>query len=177
MIPKPDSRPARLFFGIVVDHPKTMVVCLLVLIAVMGFFAKDFKIDASAETLIRESDEDLRYARKIYSRYGIQDFLVIAYTPRGDLLSDKVLADIARLRDELEALPRVDSVVTILDVPILESPPLSIQELAGEMRTLTSPDVDRSMVRVELADSPLYQELLVSPDLKTTGIQINFPPR
>jgi hypothetical protein len=176
MILKPDSRAARLFFSIVVDHPKIVVACLLALIAAMGFFAKDFKIDASAETLIRESDEDLRYARKIYSRYGIQDFLVIAYTPRGDLLSDKVLADIARLRDELEALPRVDSVVTILDVPILESPPLSLQELAGEMRTLTSPGVDRAMVRAELADSPLYRELLVSPDLKTTGIQINFPP-
>jgi len=70
----------------------------------------------------------------------------------------------------------VESVVTILDVPILESPPLSLQELAGEMRTLTSPAVDRQMVRVELADSPLYRDLLVSPDLKTTGIQINFPP-
>jgi len=176
MIPKTESRPARLFFSIVVDHPKIVVACLLALIAIMGFFARDFKIDASAETLIRESDDDLRFARTIYSRYGIQDFLVIAYTPHQDLLSDKVLADIGRLRDELAALPRVESVVTILDVPILESPPLSLQELAGEMRTLTSPAVDRQMVRVELADSPLYRDLLVSPDLKTTGIQINFPP-
>lgn len=176
MIPKPDSRPTRLFFGIVIDHPKIVAACLLALIAVMGFFAKDFKIDASAETLIRESDDDLRYARMIYSRYGIQDFLVIAYTPNGDLLSDKVLADIGRLRDELAALPRVDSVVTLLDVPILESPPLSLQELAGEMRTLMSPGVDREMARKELANSPLYRDMLVSPDLKTTGIQINFPP-
>lgn len=176
MIPKSDSRAARLFFSIVADHPKIVVACLLALVAVMGFFAQDFKIDASAETLIQESDADLRYSRIIASRYGVQDFLIIAYTPRDDLLSDKVLADIGRLRDELAGLPRVDSVLTLLDVPILESPPLEIQELAGEMRTLMSPDVDREMVRVELANSPLYRNLLVSPDLKTTGIQINFPP-
>jgi uncharacterized protein len=176
MIPKTESRAARLFFSIVVDHPKIVVACLLALIAVMGFFARDFKIDASAETLIQESDADLRYSRIIASRYGVQDFLVIAYTPRDDLLSDKVLADIGRLRDELAGLPRVDSVLTLLDVPILESPPLEIQEFAGEMRTLMSPDVDREMVRVELANSPLYRDLLVSPDLKTTAIQINFPP-
>jgi uncharacterized protein len=176
MTSKMESRFARLFFSMVLDHPKIVVACLLVLVAVMGFFAKDFKIDASAETLIRETDEDLRYSRIIASRYGIQDFLVIAYTPREDLLSDKVLDDIGRLRDELAALPRVESVITLLDVPMLESPPLEIQELAGEMRTLLSPEVDRRMAREELATSPLYSELLVSPDLKTTGIQINFPP-
>jgi uncharacterized protein len=176
MIPRMDTRFSRLFFSMVLDHPKTVVACLLVLVAVMGFFAKDFKIDASAETLINETDEDLRYSRIIASRYGIQDFLVIAYTPREDLLSEKVLDDIGRLRDELAALPRVVSVVTLLDVPMLESPPLEIQELAGEMRTLMSPEVDRQMAREELATSPLYRELLVSPDLKTTGIQINFAP-
>jgi uncharacterized protein len=176
MNPKTESRSARLFFSLVVDHPKIVLACLLVLVAVMGFFAKDFKIDASAETLIQESDADLRYSRIVASRYGVQDFLVIAYTPRDDLLSDKVLADIGRLKDELAALPRVASVVTLLDVPMLESPPLEIQELAGEMRTLLSPGVDREMARKELANSPLYRNLLVSPDLKTTGIQINFPP-
>ncbi len=176
MTAKTESRFARLFFGIVLDHPKMAVVCLAVLVAVMGFFAKDFKIDASAETLIKKTDEDLHYSRIIASRYGIQDFLVIAYTPHEDLLSDKVLDDIGRLRDELAELPRVESVITILDVPMLESPPLEIQELAGEIPTLLSPEVDFEMARKELATSPLYRELLVSPDLKTTGIQINFPP-
>jgi len=68
----------------------------------------------------------------------------------------------------------VDSVVTILDVPLLESPRIPIKELAGNIPTLQSPSVDRRLARIEMKNSPLYKDLLVSPDLKTTAIQVNF---
>lgn len=160
--------------GVVITHPWKTMICLLCVVAGLGYFAKDFKIDASSETLIQENDESLRYARMIYSRYGIQDFLFIAYTPHGDLLSDAVLGDIKRLKTEIAALKRVDSVVTILDVPLLESPRIPIKELASKVPTLESPLVDRHLARIEMKNSPLYQNLLVSPDLKTTAIQVNF---
>lgn len=160
--------------GVVIRYPWKTMVCLLCVVAGLGYFAKDFKIDASSETLIQENDESLRYARQIYSRYGIQDFLFIAYTPHGDLLSDGVLADIKRLREDIAALSRVDSVITILDVPLLESPRIPIKELTGKIPTLASPTVDRSLARREMTTSPLYKDLLVSPDLKTTAIQVNF---
>ncbi|MBC2714026.1 MAG: RND family transporter [Desulfobacteraceae bacterium] len=171
---KTDSRTTRFFDKIIIGHPVAVLIVLLAVILVLGFFAKDFQIDASSETLIQENDEDLLLARQVYSRYGIQDFLVIAYTPHADLLSDEALDDIANLKKEFLQLDRVDSVITILDVPILESPPVSIQELAGEIPTLKSSGIDRSLARIELANSPVYRNLLVSPDLKTTGIQINF---
>jgi predicted RND superfamily exporter protein len=173
-MPKTDSLTTRFFDKIIISHPAVTLAILMAAILVLGFFAKDFQIDASSETLIQENDEDLRLSRQVYSRYGIQDFLVIAYTPRADLLSDEVLDDIANLKKDFLKLDRVDSVITLLDVPILESPPVSIQELAGEIPTLKSPGIDRSLARVELANSPVYRNLLVSPDLKTTGIQINF---
>jgi len=160
--------------GVVITHPWKTMICLLCVVAGLGYFIKDFKIDASSETLIQENDDSLRYARTIYSRYGIQDFLFIAYTPRGDLLSDAVLGDIKRLRDDIAALSRVDSVITILDVPLLESPRIPIKELAGNIPTLASPVVDRNLARIEMKTSPLYKDLLVSPDLKTTAIQVNF---
>jgi predicted RND superfamily exporter protein len=68
----------------------------------------------------------------------------------------------------------VSSVVTILDVPFLESPPVPVKELASNLQYLQSPTVDRQLARVELENSPLYRNLLVSPDLKTTALQINF---
>ncbi len=171
---KTDSLTTRFFDKIIIAHPVVVLFLLLAAISGLGYFAKDFQIDASSETLIRENDEDLLLSRQVYSRYGIQDFLVIAYAPHADLLSDEALDDIANLKKDLLQLDRVDSVITILDVPILESPPISIQELAGEVPTLKSPVIDRSMARIELANSPVYRNLLVSPDLKTTGIQVNF---
>ncbi len=171
---KKDVPVVRFYDRVILSHPRKVIACLLIIIAILGYFAKDFRIDASPDTLVNESDEDIQYAWKIYNRYGVQDFLFIAYTPEQDLLSDEVLEDIAGLKKDLSQLERVASVVTLLDVPLLESPPLSISEMAGELPTLTSPRVDREMARKELKTSPIYRNLMVSPDLETTGIQISF---
>jgi predicted RND superfamily exporter protein len=165
----------RFFDRFVLEHPKKVIICLLVVISFLGYKAKDFKLDASAETLVLENDEDLQYTRLINSRYGQNEYLFLTYTPRGDLFSEKTLKTLARLRDELKQLKGVRSVVSILDVPLLESPPVAIKELAGNMKTLESETVDRNLARIEFKISPLYQNLLISPNLKTTALQINLP--
>jgi len=159
---------------LILKRPGITILCILAVIAFLGYKARDFKLDASAETLLLESDEDLRYSRIIKSRYGGYDYLLMTYAPQADLLSDKALADLARLKKELLQLQSVSSVVTILDIPLLESPPVSVKELASQIQTLQSPTVDRKLARVELQNSPLYRNLLVSPDLKITALQINF---
>jgi predicted RND superfamily exporter protein len=164
------------FDRVILGYPRVVIACLILTISFLGYFAKDFKIDASSDTLIKQSDADFRYARNMYARYGVGDFLIISYTPNKDLLSDDVLADIGRLRDELKTIERVESVVTLLDVPLLESPPLTVKELAGDIHTLSTPGVDRELARQELAHSVIYRNLVVSPDLKTTAIQVNFKP-
>jgi hypothetical protein len=164
----------RFFDKVILERPGLVIICLLAVVSFLGYKAKDFKLDASAETLVLEHDEDLRYSRLIDSRYGLQDSLVVSYAPKDDLFSDKVLANLTRLRDELKQLERVVSVASILDVPLLESPPVPVKELAGNVKTLESPMVDKKLARIEFSKSPLYQNLLVSPDLKTTALQINF---
>jgi len=140
----------------------------------LGYNAKDFKLDASAETLLLENDKDLRYSRLISSRYGEHDYLLMTYAPEDDLFSDKALEKLTRLRNELRQLESVSSVVSILDAPLLESPPVQLKELAGNIKTLESLTAAIKLVRIEFKESPLYQNLLVSPDLKTTALQINF---
>ncbi len=125
--------------------------------------------------MVLENDKDLKFSRLINSRYGESDYLIIAYTPKGDLFSAESLTRIKTLRDELSGLKRVSSVVTILDVPLLESPPVPVKELATNIRTLESPTVDIELARNEFRTSPIYNNLLVSPDLKTTALIVNFP--
>jgi predicted RND superfamily exporter protein len=166
---------ASLFFDrVVLGHPKTVILCVLIAVVFLMFQARHFRLDASAETLVIENDEDLRYSRLINSRYGEQDFLVLTYTPRDDLLSDKSLASIGQLRNNLKSLDNVTSVLSILDVPLLESPPIPLKELSGDLPTLETPTVDIKLARTELRESPLYKNLLVSSDLKTTALLINF---
>ena len=164
---------APFFFDrVVLGHPKTVILCVLIVVGFLGFGARGFRLDASAETLVLENDEDLRYSREISSRYGQQDFLVLTYTPGDDLFSPETLTTLARLREDLRSLESVSSVLSILDVPLLESPPVSLKELTGELPTLESPTTDMNMAKIEFQNSPLYQNLLVSSDLKTTALLV-----
>jgi len=169
------SIPTWFFDRIILEYPKLVIICFLVVTSFLGYKTKDFKLDASAETLVLEDDKDLRYSRLISSRYGENDFLFVTYTPEDDLFSDNALAKLKQLRNELRKLKSVSSVVTILDVPLLESPPVPIKELASSVQTLESPTVDKRLAKIELSKSPIYQNLLISPDLKTAALQINFP--
>ncbi|HUT30257.1 MAG TPA: MMPL family transporter [Sedimentisphaerales bacterium] len=166
---------ASFFFDrVVMQHPKTVIVCMLAVVGFLTLGVKDFRLDASAETLVLENDRDLRYSRLISSRYGQHDFLVLTYAPRGDLFSTETLAALARLRNDLTLLECVESALSILDVPLFESPRRSVKELTGDLLTLESPEVDRDLAREELRNSPLYRELLISADLRTTALLINF---
>jgi predicted RND superfamily exporter protein len=169
------SLPTRLFDKLILSHPKLVIICLLAVISFFSYHAKDFRLDASAETLVLENDKDLQFSRLIHSRYGQQKYLFLAYTPKDDLFSDETLGRIANLRNELTQLEGVSSVVSLLDVPLLESPPVPIKELASNIRTLESATVDRKLAIIEFRNSPIYRNLLISSDLKTTALQIILP--
>ncbi|WP_444889545.1 efflux RND transporter permease subunit [Microbulbifer sp. DLAB2-AA] len=150
-----------------------VVIGLLTLLAAMGL--PRFKIDASADSLTLEADESLDYFREIAERYASGDFLVVTYRYKdGDLFSDKSLQTLAKLRDELAGVDGVSSVQTILDVPLLYSPKLSLTDITDEIRTLSQADTDRDLARQEFLSSPIYRELILSPDGQTTALLANL---
>ena len=65
--------------------------------------------------------------------------------------------------------------ISILDVPLLNSPPIPLVELTADLPTLESPKADKELARIELSESPLYRNLLLCPDAQTTALLINFP--
>jgi len=169
------DRAVRSYNRLVLDRPLLVILCLVAAIGFLGYKARNFKIDASAETLLLENDADLRYTRQINDRYGLNDLLVVAYSPKtGDLLDDNNLAHLKKLQDELAGINDVASVMSLLDVPLLESPPINYNEFSGSLPTLQSPGTDKKLARAELQNSPLYRDRIVSPDMKTTALQVNL---
>ena len=169
---KHQSAAAFFFDRVVLRYPKIIIFCLLIVVCFLGYQARRFRLDASAETLVLENDESLKYARIISSRYGQRSFLILTYTPKDDLFSPGTLSTLGHLRDDLQSLEDVESVLSILNVPLLESPPVSIKDLTGDLPTLESPAANKEMARIELSHSPLYKDLLISSDLKTTALLI-----
>ena len=147
-----------------------MIIC----IAALGYQARYLEIDASAETLLLEDDKDLAFTRIVNERYGNSDFLILTYTPKGDLLADATLNSLRKLSAELLELKRVESVVSILNVPLLESPPKPVKELLKNIPTLESPEINKALAKEEFLNSPIYRDNLVSPDFKTTALLINL---
>ncbi|WP_237064070.1 efflux RND transporter permease subunit [Microbulbifer zhoushanensis] len=160
---------------LVTGRPKTVlaVVVLLTLAAAAGL--PRFKIDASADSLTLETDDALDYYRKIAKRYATGDFLVVTYKYRhGDLFQDESLATLGNLRDELVQVDGVESVQTILDVPLLYSPKPAISEISDGIRTLSTPGTDKDKARKEFLSSPIYRDLILSPDGQTTALLVNL---
>ncbi len=160
----------------VIERPVISLLVFFLMVAFFGYHGPDLKLDASAESIVLENDPDLRYYRSIREIYGSDDFVVITYTPVDDLLSPTSLSNLKALRDDLRQLQRVSSVMTILDVPLLNSPKLTIAELTNnaEVRTLETPGIDMELARKEFLESPIYRNNLVSPNGSTTALLVNF---
>ncbi len=160
----------KIYQQLILKYPKSILWGIFLMVALLGYEACKLEIDASAETLLLEHDADLKFARKVNQTYAGDDFLVIAYTPKENLLSDTTLKNIKNLSLELMALPRVKNITSILNVPLLQSPPRPVKELVEEVLNLESPKVDKQLAKEEFLKSPLYHNNLVSNDFQTTAI-------
>ena len=158
----------------ILGHPIITLIVTALIVITLVYHAPDFRLDASADTLVLENDQSLKYYRSIKAIYGSDDSLIITYTPNAEIFSDEVLQDLKQLRDYLSKIDRVESVTTLLDVPLIKSPPVTLSELSKEIITLESPEADRALAQKEFLSSPLYKDLLISADGKTTALQLLF---
>ena len=166
----------KIYDHLILKHPIITIILMLFLVLSVGTYAKNFHLDASADSLLLENDQDLKYFRSINNNYGTADYLIISYSPKADLYAPETLTDLRKLRDSLLNIERVDSVLSILNVPLIDSPRLTLGDLKAEIRTLETPDIDIELVRNEFKTSPFYKNMLVSPDGKTSALQVILKP-
>ncbi len=161
---------------VVIEKPLLSLCAVFLFVGFFSFYSTSLKLDASAESIVLENDEDLKYYRGMLEKYGSDDFLIITYTPREDIFSPTSLTTLQSLRDQLSKLTRVQSVLTILDVPLLNSPKITISELTdgAVANTLETIGIDKDLARQEFQESPIYQNNLVSLDGRTSVLQVLF---
>jgi uncharacterized protein len=160
----------RLYNQWVLEKPRVWLGVIALALLGFGFTATNFKLDASSDSLVLENDEDLKYSRKVNKAYGTDDFLVITWTPKTDLLSDESLTGLQSLKDDLLKVDRIEKVISILDVPLFNSPRITLSELSDNVRTLETEGLDKKQAAREFTESPIYSKLLASPDGKTTAL-------
>lgn len=164
----------NLYKNYIFKFPKTILAVLIGFLFFFIYFANNLIIDASSDTLILEGDKDLAYTQIVNKRFYSPDFLILAYTPKEDLFSKNTLKNIKNITVRISELEYVENVTSILNAPILLSPPKPISELVENIPTIKSENIDLNLVKEEFINSPLYSDNLVSKDFKTTSIIINL---
>jgi len=162
----------KIYKSSIIEKPKFTLSVLIILLLSFGYFAKNFQLDASSDTLLLENDPDLKYLREVNTKYGSKDFLVLTYTPKENLLAPDTVNNLTNLKNDLSRLNWVNNVITILDVPLLKNNDDPLAERIKNFKTLSSKDADKKRGFDEIINSPIYKEFVISKDGKTSGILV-----
>ena len=169
------NKISHLYSSWVLHKPKLILLILSIILMSLSTSIPDFKLDASADSLILENDKDLKIYRDTLRKYQTKDFLVMTFTPhRGEIFDEDNLNLLKNLKNQLSEIEGVDSVVTIIDVPLVKSSDLTFTEMISDVPTIFSENVDIEKAKEEILNSPIYKNLIISEDAQTTALQINI---
>ena len=163
---------ANIYKKLVIDFPKITLFSLIVLIGFSLYQSKNFNLDASSDALLLEGDPDLKYLREVNKTYGSKDFLVLTYSPVSSFIEKETILNLQLLKSKIEKLSWVDSVITLIDVPLLKSTDEGLMERLKNYKTLAYPEIDRKRGFEEIVNSPIYKNYVISEDGKTSGIVV-----
>ncbi len=165
---------AQFYQNGVLKNPKTVFILLIIAILSFGYYSKDFRLDASSETLLIEGDPDLAYLNEVTERYGSKDFLILTYTPNEGMITDSSINNLLSLKYKIQSLNWVHSVITLLDIPLLDNSDAPLQERLEDFKTLKDEEVDRSRGFKEILNSPVFRNFVISENGNTSGIIVNI---
>ena len=166
------STLAKRYSDLVFGNPTIVISFLLLLVVFFAWHAQNFRLDASADSLLLADDPDLEFSRQINTRYGVRDSVLVAYTPEGDLLARDELSRLDELQNDLLAIAWVEAVDSILNVPLFGDTPLTA--ISEDYLTIMDEEQDLALAREEIINSPIFRNALVSPDGETASLLVSF---
>ncbi len=154
----------------IIGKPRLVFLLLILCLISFGYNAKNFRLDASSETLLLEEDPDLKYLNEINQRYGAKEFLILTYSPNEEMISSKSINNLKKLKSKIEDLKWVYGVVTILDIPLLNNSDSSLVDRIQNFSTLKTEGINKERGFKEILNSPVFKNFVISEDGKTSGI-------
>ena len=165
---------SKLYQKNIIEKPKLIFFLLILALISFGYYSKDFRLDASSDTLLIDGDPDLKYLREVTERYGSKDFLVLTYSPKAKMTSESSINNLLSLKYKIQSLDWVHSVITLLDIPLLNNSEAPLTERLNNFVTLKDEGVDKERGFNEILNSPVFRNFVISEDGNTTGIIVNI---
>ena len=159
---------------LILRKPIITLTLVLAIVAGLSPFLNYINIDASPDSLLLESDPDLKYYREVHREYGSDEYIVIGYQPNNDLFDPETIEFVNSLTRELNNIATIESVTSITNVPLLQQKTKEDKQGFTDFVVLTDEFTDIDDARKEFSSSPLYASNLVSSDLQSTAIVANI---
>ena len=161
----------------IINNSFYRVIYLLIAIIILLFFtyyARDFKLDASSDTLILQNDKDFKYFNYYNDVFPTKNFLVLAIKSN-NIIDDLYLKKINEIKSILSKIKNIDSTFAIVDAPILISNNITLADLSSsKISTINDNEIDIELALNEFVNSPIFKDQLISKDKKVSSIIINL---
>ena len=165
----------KIYQNLIICYPIRVIFFLILILGFFTIHAKNFELDASADSLILENDKDLKIFREITKRYDTKDFVIITYKPNNDLFSINSFENIKNLKNKLENLENVHEVISLIDLPLLKAANVPLTKLdINKIKKITDLDIDITLAKKEILESSLFKNLIVSEDGQLTSLIVNL---
>ncbi len=170
------DRLLQRFADTVVRHPRLVLAIFLLGASALGWQARKFEVDASAETLLMRNNRHYIQTRVVDERFSPAEFLLIAFKPKeAPVLSEETFHDLASLGEQVKKLPRVESVRSLINVPLFTDP----DEALGAGTNTAEQTIEHGHFSIEklkeiFTGHPIYEDLLINKDQTATALQVLF---
>lgn len=161
--------------GLIISNAKLVLVIFVLLGVSAGFFATQFKIDASADTLLLKDNKLYIETQVMTQRFSPEEFILLAYEPKQhEVFSQKTFDHITELSESLTSLSRVKTVNHVLNVPLLSQATELSANLNPDDFTWQSKQYAPDVMAAIFESHPIFTDLLVNKSQSATAIQIVF---
>ena len=152
---------SKIYFNNILKFPGRTIIVLIIKLFLSSISISNFKLDASADSLILENDKDLMTYRETTKNYSTNDFVIFTFTPKqSGIFNSRSLDAIKDLKGSILKLDGIESVVSIVDIPLVESSDLSFIEMIQNVPNILSESVNLSRAKKEILNSPIYKTYL-----------------
>ena len=167
------KRISLMYERYILRNPIRVLLFLALILSFSIVNIKYFELDASADTLILDDDEDLKIFRDTKEKYKSSDFMILTITDKHqDTFSPETLSFINTLTQEITEVDYVESVTSITNIPLVTSSQKPLTELINDVPNILSEDINKRLAREEILSSPIYKDLIISSDARTSAMQI-----
>ena len=168
------QRVIQNYFYQIKKFPKLSSLILVAVISFASLGLSNFRFDASSETLVLDSDSAFNAYEQVSERFGSSEFLVVAISNEGKSFDINFLSGFQGFTNKLNALKSVESVVSILDAPLLEQPKVPLLKVGNNDKYLLKDQVDLDLALKEFNNSPIFNNLILNERGDIFAIQVNL---